>query len=127
MSFDYDSYQQGQRLGEMGGFAASRALSRANSTIDEWEANANQWQAYARKLESQLAQANLNHAQAAAACSANNEVLRELRQHVLAINPRDPMVQPGVVAGKIHRKIRETVLSQGYRIVNEDTLAIAAR
>lgn len=120
MSYDHDSYQQGQTMGLMAGFAANRELDRANGAVREWRA-------YARQLESQLELANLNHARAAASRDANNEVLRELRQHVLAVNPRDPMVQPGIVAGKIHSKIRETVLSQGYRIVNEDTLDIAAR
>ena len=122
MSYDVD-YQQGQQFGEQIGSLYHRAEARAHdATIQKLD----DWIAYARGLESKLAQAKLNLVRARAGETANNEVVRELRQHILTANPQDPIVQPGVVVGKIRSKIREEVERQGYRVVNPDTVDIAA-
>lgn len=126
MSYNPD-YQLGQQFGEQLGDMRSRAALRdADDALSSW-------MAYARRLERQLAQgkselayAQLNLVRARAGETANNEVLRELRQHILTANPHDPMVQPGVVVGKIRNRIREEVERQGYRVVNPDTVDIAA-
>lgn len=119
--FDYDSYQAGQRWGDTGNVVAAAAARRdRDGAIAEW-------QAYARQLESQLSLAKLNLVRARAGEAANGAVLRELRQHVVEMAPRDPLVQPGVVLTKIRDKIREDVENQGYRVVNPETLDIAAR
>lgn len=121
MSFDYDSYQAGQRWGDTGNVVAAAAARRdRDGAIAEW-------QAYARQLESQLAQANLNLVRARAGQEANNEVLRELRQHVAEMDPRDPMGRREHITPMLRFKIREKVESQGYRVVNPETLDIAAR
>jgi len=120
MSYDHDSYQQGQTMGLMAGFAANRELDKANGAVREWRA-------YARQLESQLELANLNLVRARAGQEANNEVVRELRQHVAMMNPRDPMGSREYITPMLRSKIREKVERQGYRVVNPETLDIAAR
>ncbi len=119
MSYDYDSFRDGQRWGDTGSVVAAAAARRdSNNALSEW-------MAYARKLENQLAQANLNLTRAEASNAANNGVVRELRQHILTIAPHDPLVQTGVVKGKIRRNFREIVERQGYRVVDMEDMVIA--
>jgi hypothetical protein len=119
--FNYDSFRQGQQWGDTGSAVAAAAARRDTSEA------LGEWQAYARRLESQLEQANLNLVRACAGQEANNEVLRELRQHVFDMDPRDPMGHRDHITPMLRAKIREKVERQGYRVVNLETLDIAAR
>lgn len=81
------------------------------------------WMNHAARLEAQIESLKFQLAQKTATSSANNDMVKELRQRLAAVAPNEPLASPEAATERLQDLIRARADALGYRVIDRDQLA----
>lgn len=103
------------------------ASMRARSADADANAAIESWMNHAARLEAQLDSLKLQLAQKTATSSANNDMVKELRQRLAAVAPNDPLASSEAATERLQALIRVRADALGYRVIDYDKTTIAPK